>query len=203
MPTRTFLNLPEEKQKRILNAAIEEFGKRNVQEANLSNIISMAGISRGSLYQYFENKEDMYVYVFDTLRSQRSEYVKPAFKLYKKAPFLDFFIDFYVRDSEYLLKNPSHLELGKHLYTHGHGISRRLISRIQTKYRGIFLVAIEYDKEHNIISNQVDSAVLSDLCVHFATDVFIFQSLGSHLSLGNLREHMEKTLYIIKNGIIK
>ncbi len=91
MPTQTFLNLPKDKQERILNAAIEEFSQRNVQEANIANIVSAAGISRGSIYQYFENKEDMYVYIFDTLRRERAEYVKSAFDLYKKEPFIVFF----------------------------------------------------------------------------------------------------------------
>ena len=201
MPTQTFLNLPREKRERILNAAIEEFGQRNVQEANLANIISAAGISRGSWYQYFENKEDMYVYVFDTLRAERAEYVKPAYELYKKVPFLEFFREFYLRDGEYLLRHPSHVELGKQLYSHAHGVSRRLIQRLQTQYRETFLVAIEFDKERGNIARQVDSSALADLCVHFVTDVFIFQSIAEQLSLGNLRDYMDKTLYILKNGI--
>lgn len=201
MPTQTFFNLPKEKQERILNAGIEEFGKRNVQEANLSNIISDAGISRGSWYQYFENKDDMYVYVFDTLRAERAEYVKPAYSLYKKGPFIDFFKEFYLRDSEYLLLHPAHIELGKHLYSHAHGVSRRLIQRIQTHYRETFLVAIEFDKERGYISQNADSSTLADLCVHFVTDVFIFQSIANQLSRNNLRDYTEKMLYIIQNGI--
>ena len=203
MPTQTFLNLPSEKQARILNAAIEEFGKRNVQEANISNIVATAGISRGSLYQYFENKEDMYIYIFDTLRSERSNYVKPAYEYYKKEPFIRFFEEFYMRDSEYLLRNESHIELGKQLYSYAHGVSRKLIQRIQTQYRETFLIAIEFDKERNYISDEVDSSALADLCVHLVTDVFIFQSIAKQVSLNNLREHMRKTLFIIQNGISK
>ncbi|MDR2176407.1 MAG: TetR/AcrR family transcriptional regulator [Synergistaceae bacterium] len=39
----------------ILQTAVREFGQRNMQEANLPNIVSAANISRGSLYQYFSN----------------------------------------------------------------------------------------------------------------------------------------------------
>ncbi|MDR2179552.1 MAG: TetR/AcrR family transcriptional regulator [Synergistaceae bacterium] len=201
MPTQTFYNLPVEKQERILQAAIEEFGQRNVQEANLANIVSAANISRGSLYQYFPNKEDMYVYVFDTLRARRAEYVKPAFSLYKKEPFLRFFEAFYLRDSEFLLRNPSHIELGKQLYSHAHGVSRGLIRRVQNQYKESFLLAIEFDKERGIISARIDSSILADLCVHFVTDIFIFQSVESQLSISNIKEHARQTLYILKNGI--
>ncbi|MDR2654840.1 MAG: TetR/AcrR family transcriptional regulator [Oscillospiraceae bacterium] len=201
MPTQTFLNLPEEKQGRILRAAIEEFGKRNVQQANLANIISAAGISRGSLYQYFPNKEDMYIYIFETLRADRAEYVKPAYANYKKAPFIKFFEEFYLRDSEYLLKNPPHIELGKQLYAHAHGVSRRLIQKIQMQYRDTFLVAIEFDKERGIISKNISSGSLADLCVHFVTDVFIFQSVANQLSISNIKQHAQETFYILEHGI--
>jgi AcrR family transcriptional regulator len=201
MPTQTFYNLPAEKQERILQAAIKEFGQRNVQEANLANIVSAANISRGSLYQYFLNKEDMYVYIFDTLRARRSEYVKPAFSLYKKEPFLKFFAAFYLRDSEFLLRHPSHIELGKQLYSHAHGVSRGLIQRVQSRYKETFLLAIEFDKERGLISSQVDSSALADLCVHFVTDIFIFQSVMSHLSMSNIEEHAYQILYILTNGI--
>ncbi|MDR1379089.1 MAG: TetR/AcrR family transcriptional regulator [Synergistaceae bacterium] len=201
MPTRTFRNLAVEKQEKILQAAIREFKQRNVQEANLSNIVSAAGISRGSLYQYFSNREDMYVYIFDTLRARRAEYVKPAFNLYKKAPFIEFFEAFYLRDSEFLLMHPDHIELGKQLYSHAHGVSRGLIQRQQIQYKESFLIAIEFDKERNIIAPDIDSSALAELCVHFVTDIFIFHSVTSQLSMENIRRHASKTLYIIKNGI--
>lgn len=201
MPSATFTNLPEEKQERILQAAIKEFGMRNVQEANLSNIVKDAGIARGSLYQYFPTKDDLYVYVFDTLRARRAEYVKPAYDLYKKESFLRFFEAFYLRDSEYLMQNPSHIAIGQQLYSNTHGVSRGLVQRLQTRYKETFIIAIEYDKERGIIDPQTDTSALADLCVHFVTDVFIFQSINTQLSMMNIREHIQKTLYIIENGI--
>ncbi len=176
MPTPTFLNLPAEKQERILQAAIKEFGERNVQEANLSNIVKGAGIPRGSLYQYFSTKDDLYVYVFDTLRAHRFQYVEPAFKLYKKEPFLRFFEEFYVLDSEYLMQHPAHIALGQQLYSNAHGVSRGLIQRLQSRYKDIFIIGIDFDQERGEISLEVDASILADLCVQFVTDIFIFQS---------------------------
>ena len=201
MPTATFDHLPEEKRRRILDAAVKEFGARGLSSANLSNIVKEAQISRGSIYQYFPSKEDLYVYVFDTLRAKRAEYVQPSFELYKTAPFLTFFGEFYLRDSGFLLMNPSHIELGKHLYSSGDPTSLGLIHRLQTRYHDLFIVAIELDKERGVISGAIDSAVLADLFVHFVTDIFIFQSTRNQLSLYNLREHWEYTRYIIQYGI--
>ncbi|GHV26215.1 hypothetical protein FACS18948_1400 [Clostridia bacterium] len=200
MPTATFEHLPEEKRQRILDAASHEFGVNGLSGANFSNIIKEANIARGSIYQYFTSKEDLYIYIFDRLRADRAEYVKPAFELYKQAPFIDFFEQFYLRDSRYLLMNPLHIELGKHLYSGKDPTSRGLVQSMQSHYRDWFLVAIELDKERGVISSKVSSAVLVDLFVHLVTDLFIVQSMHNQLSLFNIREHWEQTRFILQNG---
>lgn len=63
MPKQTFLNLPLEKQQRLLNAGFEEFSRVPASEASISNIIKIAGIPRGSFYQYFEDKFDLQAYL--------------------------------------------------------------------------------------------------------------------------------------------
>lgn len=62
MPKQTFFNLPEEKRNRLLKAAQVEFRKYSFNEASISHIIERANISRGSFYQYFEDKADLYAY---------------------------------------------------------------------------------------------------------------------------------------------
>ena len=48
MPSKTFYNLSEEKKKKIILAAKEEFSKKLYQEASLNQIIKESNISRGS-----------------------------------------------------------------------------------------------------------------------------------------------------------
>jgi len=69
LPTETFFHLPAEKQKRIMNAAKKEFSRLPLKDASIATIIKDAEIPRGSFYQYFENKEDLYYYYFHTLKS--------------------------------------------------------------------------------------------------------------------------------------
>ena len=201
MPNAIFNNLPESKRQRILNAAVKEFAERSLVNANLANIVKDAKIARGSLYSYFSSKEELYVYIFDTFRAQRAEYVKPAFELYRNAPFIDFFSEFYLRDCEYLMAHPMHIEMGKQLYCANDNTSLGLIRRLQKRYRDWFIVAIEMDKERGIIDKSVSSSVLTDLCVHFVTDVFIFQNIFDELSMDNLRQHCDETMHIIRKGI--
>jgi AcrR family transcriptional regulator len=60
MPRSTFRNLPEAKRLRIAEAAIEEFAERGYGGASISAIVARAGIAKGSFYQYFESKADLF-----------------------------------------------------------------------------------------------------------------------------------------------
>lgn len=63
MPTDTFHRLPEEKKQKLIDAAYEEFSNVPYAEASINAIIANAGISRGSFYMYFEDKEDIFKYL--------------------------------------------------------------------------------------------------------------------------------------------
>lgn len=58
---KTFENIPEEKRRRILTAAIGEFANKGFDNANINVIASRAGVSVGSLYKYFNTKQDLFL----------------------------------------------------------------------------------------------------------------------------------------------
>lgn len=60
MPTDTWRNLPSDKRNRILEAGMREFGERGYVAGSLNVIARDAGVSKGSLFQYFEDKFDFY-----------------------------------------------------------------------------------------------------------------------------------------------
>jgi TetR/AcrR family transcriptional regulator len=61
----TFLNLPEEKKSRILDTAIQEFAEKGYDGASINTMVGRLGISKGSIFQYFNNKKSLFFYVFD------------------------------------------------------------------------------------------------------------------------------------------
>ena len=63
MPTKRFENIDPERKKKILDAARLEFIRNGYDRASLNTIIREAGISKGSLYYYFEDKIDLYITV--------------------------------------------------------------------------------------------------------------------------------------------
>lgn len=60
-----YYKITEEKQKRIEAAAIKEFSNASYNEASLNNIIKTAGISKGGMFKYIEDKGELYLHVFD------------------------------------------------------------------------------------------------------------------------------------------
>jgi AcrR family transcriptional regulator len=62
---KTFFNLPEEKQKRVLETALEEFSEKGYEGASINLIVSKLGIAKGSIYQYFTDKKSLFLYIFD------------------------------------------------------------------------------------------------------------------------------------------
>lgn len=62
MPTSTFFRLPEEKRQRLIEAAWEEFTQNSFSDVSINQIIRAAGIPRGSFYQYFADKGDLFFF---------------------------------------------------------------------------------------------------------------------------------------------
>jgi len=60
-----FKKISAEKQKAIINAGFLCFGQNGYQKASVADIASVAGISKASLFQYFGNKRDMYLFLYD------------------------------------------------------------------------------------------------------------------------------------------
>ncbi|MBI3569171.1 MAG: TetR/AcrR family transcriptional regulator [Gemmatimonadetes bacterium] len=52
--------LPEERPRQILLAAIEVFGEYGIAGAKLEEIATHAGVSKGTIYLYFQSKEELF-----------------------------------------------------------------------------------------------------------------------------------------------
>lgn len=62
---QTFLNLPAEKRRRIVEAAIREFSEKGYERASINAIVGAVGIAKGSIYQYFPDKKGLFLYTFE------------------------------------------------------------------------------------------------------------------------------------------
>ncbi|MCQ3938550.1 MAG: hypothetical protein DPW18_16100 [Chloroflexi bacterium] len=76
MPKQTFFNLPEEKRQAIVNAAIDEFAEYGFEPASINRIVANSGIAKGSFYQYFDDKLDVFRHLIDVLGDEKTKFFK-------------------------------------------------------------------------------------------------------------------------------
>jgi AcrR family transcriptional regulator len=76
MPKQTFFNLPDEKREVIINAAVDEFAEFGLENASTNRIVANSGISKGSFYQYFEDKQDVFMFLLSLLEQEKMEFFK-------------------------------------------------------------------------------------------------------------------------------
>ncbi|MFI8293433.1 TetR/AcrR family transcriptional regulator [Streptomyces sp. NPDC085614] len=82
MPTTTWSHLSPERRERVLVAAMDEFGTHGYSTGSLNVIAREAGVAKGSLFQYFSGKLDLFTYVaeqtslriFDAMRPWLDDY---------------------------------------------------------------------------------------------------------------------------------
>ncbi len=81
MPKETFLNLDEEKQKKIINQAMKEFSEKGYKNGNVGVIAKNAEVSKGSIYQYFDGKKELCLYCVKLACDISFKYVDKAIKV--------------------------------------------------------------------------------------------------------------------------
>lgn len=86
MPKETFLNLSTEKQQRFLRVALEEFAQHDFQTASISQIVKKMEIAKGSVYQYFEDKLDLWLFLKQYCEGIKIGYIQSL----KRADYTDF-----------------------------------------------------------------------------------------------------------------
>lgn len=76
MPTKLFFELKEEKQGKIISVGISEFAGYGYTNSSTNRIVKNSGISKGSLFKYFSNKEEFYFFLLDTVTSDFTRSLK-------------------------------------------------------------------------------------------------------------------------------
>jgi len=70
MPTDLFYQLNNDKKMKIINVGISEFAKHGYINSSTNRIVKNSGISKGSLFKYFQSKEELYFYILDCITAE-------------------------------------------------------------------------------------------------------------------------------------
>jgi len=90
MPKQTFFNLPAFKRQRLVDLALGEFAEHGPTAASISRIVAQAGIAKGSLYQYFTDKQDLFLYLVDLSNEERIRFMTALRPLQPGEPFFPY-----------------------------------------------------------------------------------------------------------------
>lgn len=71
-----FFSLPEDKQKRIINAGFRVFSQNSYKKSPVSEIAAEAGISKSLLFHYFRNKKELYLFLWEEAARITTEYLR-------------------------------------------------------------------------------------------------------------------------------
>ncbi|MCB9596353.1 MAG: TetR/AcrR family transcriptional regulator [Sandaracinaceae bacterium] len=111
MPLPRFQKLDEPRKKTILDAAAEEFGERGFEQASYNRIIERAGISKGAMYYYFSDKDDLYRTVLDHALAHWLLQVGFPFEADDAASFWNACEAMYARSLRFMLEDPKNAAL--------------------------------------------------------------------------------------------
>src|SRR5262245_15186307 len=117
MPKQTFLNLPDDKREAFTAIALEEFAGNDYNTASISKIVEIAGIAKGSVYQYFDDKQDLFMYLLDHANETMLGLIQ---QLPPPNPAADFFEGLrwqMAATVQASLKYPVHARLARRAYT--------------------------------------------------------------------------------------
>ncbi|MDR6979063.1 AcrR family transcriptional regulator [Streptomyces sp. 3330] len=77
MPTPTWTRLSPARRERVLVAAMDEFGTHGYSTGSLNVIAREAGVAKGSLFQYFSGKLDLFTYVAEQTSLRIYAHMRP------------------------------------------------------------------------------------------------------------------------------
>lgn len=199
MPTITFERLSEDKKRLIEKAAIKEFSNYTYSDISINRIIHDIDMPRGSFYLYFENKEDLYLYVMDKYVTVYIE----SFALFVKKNNGDIILSFEYalnRVIDYCQNGESAMLVTKFLRGLTHRISAKtkemnnkyIIDSVISNINKDYIKDCWNDKLFFIVD------ILANTLVHS-----LIEYLVMNIDIEKIRKKYYEQLKMIRNGVYK
>lgn len=164
MAKDTYLQLDADKQNRIMEAIIDEFSEYSFTHASINRMIKQANISRGSFYQYFENKEDCYLEMMKVIAKEKMEIFKDIVQLDTNATFFDHYMHMVYQIQIWMQKRPKFYKISLLMDYDKSDFIQKLMAD-NPNLLDYFYSLIKLDQERGIIRSNVDPQLLSEMLI--------------------------------------
>ncbi|MCI4671390.1 MAG: TetR/AcrR family transcriptional regulator [Bacteroidia bacterium] len=165
MPTETFENLPEERKKRFIEAAFDEFILNDYEGASISRMVKKLGFGKGSVYRYFEDKKDLYFYLKGIAEGQKMEMVMPLLRDHSK-DFFEMYRSLFKAGLEFMRQEPRYSQF---LYNMSRETRSKELGDIMLESKRMAIEAFEKEirryQEDKVIRNDISSFLIALMVV--------------------------------------
>ena len=207
MPNPAFFNLPKDKRNLIISVSIDEFSAANYDLASINHICKKSNIAKGSFYQYFTDKLDLYVYIMTLAVDEKIRFFTEVLGEFNSLTLLEKVRTLFIRGFEFSIKYPHYTALGEQFIKESNEAAKSAVIKEGEKRSEILFVQMVDDaKSKGEISDDVNSMVLSMLLqsVNKTVNEYI-QNRSDKDDPSDLSEEINKLvdslLSIIYNGI--
>ena len=205
MPKQTFFNLDKAKQMRIFDAAVLEFSQRTYEEVKISNIIRDAKIPRGSFYQYFDDKSDLFMYMFTIIGQQKMEFLGSDLLTNSfNIPFLDLFRKMYTAATNFSAKYPKYIEITNKVMASSDNILSDMMNENKKLGIDLYVKLIDKDKAEGRIREDICSETFAELVIDMTLNVAVDQvKKENKFDFDKMYQKIDKIMNIFEKGISK
>jgi AcrR family transcriptional regulator len=201
MPTQTFHNLKLSKKEKIIEAITDELSRTTYDNINIQNIIKQASIPRGSFYQYFNGKDDMYHYFMTYIGQTKMIYFKDIFTITDKS-FIERVEALYLAGLNFKRDYPKFVKAGEFMMSSPIYQNSDVVKQGFEQILSIYESWIEHDQQLGLIRPELDSKVLASIIMDFLNKVTIDSFIYHKLDESEWVLSIKTVLDIFKKGII-
>ncbi len=202
MPKQTFYNLDNTKQQRIIKASLDEFSQKIYEQVNLSDIIKKSDIPRGSFYQYFEDKKDLYFYLIEIIKQTKLEYLTDAFNR-SDLKFLDLVEKLYNLGVIFAIDHPKYVMVFDKLLHNQNDIYEELMKENMSFAIDYYANLIKKDQSLGLLRKDIHAQTLAKMISELTTNVTIndLDITNPKQSYIKMTENIHHILDILRKGV--
>jgi len=205
MPKQTFFNLEKAKKQRIITAAVKEFAAYPYLKTSINRIIEQADISKGSFYQYFNNKKDLYKYIIEQASAAKMKFLGRKMQDYQKLEFFQLLRKLFVAGIQFKKEYPLFSEIGNKLLNgNNESLKEEVYSDSRPKSNDFFEQLLKEAVDKGEVDPEIDIKFTSFMLTDFSISIvsYFFDNHNPD-NLDEIMNYVDKMLYIMKNGIAK
>lgn len=206
MPLQTFLNLPLDKQEQIVNSAIDELYIKGYQKTSIAKIIEKASIPRGSFYQYFVDKKDLYKYILiDIIGKKKHSYTSSTLTDFNDTAFVEIIKQLFVSGIDFYKDYPKLAAIAAEFVSlKDTKLKNEILGDSERLGNAFFISLIKDKKQRGEIDANVDSEMLNYLInsLNLSFAEYFIEKCNMNYQDDELIKGLDNLLYILKNGIV-